>query len=207
MAGVDVCKAHSINLLGVTFSRDGLVRQHVLAKAATAGKLVGMLRRQSRFLSEQARYHVYVSCIRPVIEYSSPIFANCPEGYLRLLDRIQDRAMKLFPNLCGKLDSLTLRRDVAALCQLYRIVDHSAPPMVRQHVNPQFLQVNRRTRTTEALNLRSLQVPKSRTTAHQRSFLPQYTRTWNRLDTEDTFQPTMSGFKRCAARRLRTMRE
>lgn len=206
MTGIDIAKSCAVNMLGLAFTNDGLVKGHVLSKASTAGRLVGMLRRQSRFLSEDARYHVYVSSIRPILEYGSPIFCNCPEGHLRLLDRIQHRAAKLFPSLSYKLDSLSLRRDVAGLCQLYRIIDHSAPPLVRRFIKPSFLAPSRATRTSESLNLRSLTLPKSRTTLHQRSFLPRFSRTWNTLHTEDVFHPTMQGFKRCAARRLRTLR-
>ena len=203
MLGTPIVRADVLNLLGVQFSDDGSVKRHIQTKAATAGKLVGMLRRQSRYLSEEARFHIYVATIRPVMEYGCPVFVNAPDGCLSLLDRIQRRAARLFPGLCHRLDSLGLRRNVAALSQLYRIVDHTAPNSVIHHLSPRFLKVNRTTRGSESCNLRSLEIPKSRTTAHQRSFLPQFSRRWNELNNEAAFASSLTVFKRCAVRSLR----
>lgn len=205
MNGVDVAREASLKILGMTFSSDGLVKNHIISKAATAGKLLGMLRRQSSFLSQEARYRVYAATIRPVIEYGCTVFANAPSTCLSLLDQLQRRASRLFPDLSHKLDPLDLRRDVASLCQLYRIVDGSAPSALRKAINPKFLSVNRATRNTEAMNLRALDIPKSRTSLHQLSFLPRTSRRWNHLTGETAFAPTMSAFKRRCAVELRTM--
>ena len=146
-----------------------------------------MLRRQSRFLSQEARNRVYVAIIRPVIEYGCPVFGNSPSTYLRALDTIQMRAARLFPEFQNRLDTLALRRDVSGLCQLFRIVDHTAPKLVQQRLQPNFLKVNRSTRNNTALNLRALEIPRSRTNFHQSSFLPHYARLWNQLSNETTF--------------------
>jgi len=160
-----------------------------------------MLRRQSHFLSQEARYRVYVATIRPVIEYGCPVFGNAPSTYLRALDNIQSRAARLFPDLSVRLDPLQLRRDVAGLCMLYRIVDHSAPLLVREMIHPSFLKVTRSTRTNTALSLRALQIPRSRTHFHQQSFLPHYGRLWNMLDNDITFAEDVKTFKnRCCAK-------
>ena len=195
-----------MKLLGVTFSGDGSVKDHLVAKASTSGRLVGMLRRQSKFLSEEARYRVYVATIRPVMEYGCPVFVNSPPGHLTALDKIQERAARLFPSLACKLDPLGLRREVSGLCQLYRIADGTAPLAVRRSIQPTFaFQSTRRvTRNNETLTLRAMDEPKSRTTAHQRSYLPHFTRSWNRLSDEETFAPTLKKFKRRIATCLRS---
>jgi len=69
------------------------VGDHIASKAATVGKLLGMLRRQSAYPSRSARYHVYVSTVRPVMEYGSPVFGNVPRGYLGQLDKLQRRLL------------------------------------------------------------------------------------------------------------------
>jgi hypothetical protein len=203
MAGSELSSVSSLKLLGVEFDEDCAVNDHILAKAATAGKLVGMLRRQACYLSEKARYHIYVATIRPILEYSSPVFVNAPEGTLGVLDRIQNRAARLFPTLAHRLDSLELRRDVSGLCQLYRLVNQSAPALVHRHLRFKFLRVARTTRQSEATNLRALEIPRSRTVNHQRSFLPRYVRIWNKLENTTVFAESMSSFKKRACEELR----
>jgi len=104
----------TLNLLGVNFSGDGTVSEHLLAKARTAGKLVSMLRRNKMFLSVKARAQVYFSCIRPVMEYACPLFVKSTGYALKALDRIDARAKRLFPTI--PTDTLSHRRDIAGLC-------------------------------------------------------------------------------------------
>lgn len=174
-------------------------------KAATAGKLVGMLRRQSKFLSQEARFRVYVATIRPILEYGCPIFGTSPSSYLNTLDRIQERAVRLFPDLGHRLDPLPLRRDVSGLCHLFSIINHSAPLLVRQSLMPTFLRVNRATRTSETLNLRAIQIPRSRTASHQGSLLVRYGGLWNQLDNSVVFSENMAKFKNSTVKWLRAM--
>jgi hypothetical protein len=206
MSGTELSEVQSVKLLGVQLSNDGSAKDHILTKVTTAGKLVGMLRRQARYLSEKARFHIYVATIRPLLEYSCPVFVNAPAGYLDAMDRIQLRAAKLFPTYSNRLDPLALRRDLAALCQLYRIVDHSAPALVRRLIKFDYLKVQRTTRTSESTNLRALHIPKSRTSFHQRSFLPRTARLWNRLADSTVFADTMAIFKKKACMELRHWR-
>ena len=203
MNGTELDEVNHLKLLGVDINCEGSAKLHVKQKAETAAKLVGMLRRQSPFLSEEARYHVYASCIRPIIDYCGPIFANAPVGSLRLLDRIQDRAARLFPTQVSRLDCLALRRDVAGLCQLHRIVHGTAPPMVMSHMGVEPLRTTRTTRQSES-SLGALQIPRSRSTFHKNSFLPYYIRIWNRLPERIVFQETLQAFKRMTAEFLRT---
>ena len=202
MEDVNLERVSSMKLLGIELDESGSAKLHVTKKAATAAKLVGMLRRQSMFLSEHARFHIYVACIRPIMEYCCPIFVNVPSSTLGLLDRIQNRAARLFPTLREKLDSLALRRDVAGLCQLYRIVHGSAPPLVRNLLKVWPLRVNRSTRSSEAC-MGSLHPPSCRTAFHQNSFLPYYIKLWNELSDEVLFAKSLDAFKRGAAGLLR----
>ena len=202
MDGVELEEVNSLKLLGVEIDSEGSAKLQIKQKAATAAKLVGMLRKQSRFLSESARFHVYVACIRPILDYCSVIFVNVPPGTLQLLDNVQRRASLLFPSLRDKLDSLSLRRDVAGLCQLHRIVNGSAPSLLTETMRVEPLRSTRQTRQSES-SMGALQPPRSRTTFHQMSFLPYYIQRWNKIPEWIIFQETMGGFKRELARWLR----
>ena len=203
MNGVELEEVNNMKLLGVDIDNEGSAKLHVKQKAATAAKLVGMLRRQSQYLSESARYHVFVSCIRPLLEYCCPLFNNIPIGALQLLDNVQRRAANLFPSMSNLLDSLELRREVAGLSQMYRIVNGSAPQMLLDSLRVEPLRATRLTRQSES-SMGSLQPPRSRTTHHQMSFLPFYIRRWNVLPDDVTLCNGLADFKRRVAHHLRT---
>jgi hypothetical protein len=197
----DLESTDTLKLLGVSFCNDGSLSAHIVEKARTAGKLVSMLYRNRFFLSEQARFRLYVACIRPIMEYASPLFTNAALYALRALDKIDERARKLFPSI--SIDPIRLRRDVAGLCTLYSIVHQRAPSLVLSSVRPKPLPVSRTTRWTEAMNLGALKIPLSKTESHKLSYLPYYARLWNNLSNEAVFASGPQQFKEHAARELR----
>jgi hypothetical protein len=202
MEGSEVKHEESLNLLGLNISTDGGVTEHLMSKAKTAGKLVSMLRRNRMFLSANARKQVYIACIRPIMEYACPLFVNSSGYALRALDRVEARARRLFPSV--NMDPLSLRRDVAGLCVLYAIVHQHVPTLVQENIPIVPLPVTRTTRLSESTNLAALKIPKSRTVAHNNSFLPYFTRLWNTLANETVFARDSQDFKRRACLELRT---
>jgi hypothetical protein len=201
MGSHDLESMETLNLLGVTFSKDGSLSAHIMNKARTAGKLVSMLYRNRMFLSEQARFRVYVACIRPIMEYACPLFTNAAAYALRAIDKIDQRARRLFPSV--SIDPIRLRRDVAGLCTLYSIVHGRAPELVLNAVKLLPLPVSRSTRWSESVNLGALQVPRSKTESHKLSYIPYYIRLWNNLSNETVFANGPQQFKVRAARELR----
>ena len=122
MHGSELTSEQRLNLLGVSFSSSGTITEHVLAKAKTAGKLVSMLRRNRMFLSERARFQVYVSCVRPILEYASPLFLNSPGYALKALDRIDPGWQAIFKNqISGRFPVFpgTSGRYLRAICYLF----------------------------------------------------------------------------------------
>ena len=201
MNGVPIQEVSSLKLLGVEFTNTATVTNYILAKAATGGKLVGMLRRYSDFLSEKARHHIYLASIRPIMEYASPVFVNAPKYALGALDKIQRRAQRLFPSM--RLDSLELRRNVAGLCQLFNIMNCKAPSAVLARINPRVQPYHRATRLEETSNALHLFIAKSNTKLHQNSFLQHYSRIWNGLSTATVVCASMQSFKMAACNELR----
>ena len=164
--------------------------------------MVGLLRRQSRYLSESARHHIYISCIRPIMEYCSPVFCNAPAGAKDLLDRVQSRACSLFPWKKHLLDPLSLRREVAGLCVLHSLVHGHAPPLVKRQLSVNPICPSRATRGSES-NLAALQVPKCRTEFFKESFMPNNIRSWNSIDQGVLLEPSVKRFKSELAKHLR----
>lgn len=196
-----VAAAQDLRLLGVTFSSNGKVTKHILEKAKTASKLVGMLRRFKQYLSATARRHLYVALIRPLMEYGSPVFVNAPGYAIAALDRVQRSAHKLFPS--HQLDSLSHRRDIAGLCLLYKICRDTAPTLLCDRMKPANRVPQRSTRQAIHANGCQLVIPKSRSEHHLRSFMPYFTRLWNGLPNIVVQESSLQRFKVAANVELR----
>ena len=136
------------------------------------------------------------------MEYDCPLFVSSSEYALSALDEIDARARRLFPAI--PMDSLRLRRDVAGVSMLYSMIQGPTLKLVSQMIDIKPLHVARTTRTNEAANLAALTIPKSRTAAHGRSFLPHYVCLWNTLGNETVFARSVQDFKRSASRELRS---
>ena len=175
-----------------------------MSKAKSAGKLVSMLRRNQSFLSPAARAQVYLTCIKPIMEYACPVFVNSADYAFSALDRVDACARRLFPTVT--MDTLSLRRDVAGLCVLYSVVHHQAPQLVLDTIQTTPLPVSRTTRFNEAVNLAALKIPTSRTESHRNSFLCYYARPWNNLDNATVFAKNARDFKKRACQELRAKR-
>ena len=128
---------------------------------------------------------LYNSQIRSLMEYSPLVWSSCPPSYLRLLDKVQDRARRLveFKKLEGELpiffQSLQHRRDVAGLCVLYKVQRLSNPHLsaLRLRSAPQ---AGYNTRASHSVP-HELEVPFARTEQYMRSFHPRFSRLWNKV--------------------------
>ena len=80
------------------------------------------LKRCKKYFTPSDLCNIYVSYIRPKMEYNSHIWAGASSVSLQLLDRIQNRVKKLIgdPQVAETLDPLELRRNVGCLSLFYR---------------------------------------------------------------------------------------
>nr|CAI5846120.1 unnamed protein product [Callosobruchus analis] len=120
--------------------------------------------------------------IRPSLEYCSHVWGCAPTHSLKLLDSIQNRAVRLIDthNLTKDLHSLEHRRRVAGLSLFYRFYHGRCSSELSQIITPKAV----RTRNTrEALHAHPYQVevPTPRTSLHQHSFFWKTSTLWNEL--------------------------
>ena len=161
---------------------------HVRKLATRCSQQLGALRRASFCLPRSALVAAYKGTIRARMEYLSPVWCGGPLTDLRLLHRLQSRALKL----CGLDDSATcalhslrlqpllVRWRTSTLALLHRATTGAAPPPV-SGLLPNPAEWRRTTRASEVAHSRALQTPRSRTAHHACSFLPRAIRTWNAL--------------------------
>lgn len=86
------------------------------------------------------------------------------------------------------------RREVGALCVLYKIVNDINHPLHK--FLPNFHQPARVTRYTESLNSMAFEIGRLSTSQFSRCFMPSICRLWNTLPTVIVTAPTLDRFKR-----------
>ena len=159
--------------------------------------------RKLRFtLDRKSLEIIYISFIRPLIEYSDVIWDNCTQAEKNEIDKIQNEAARI---ACGssKLVSLTDlhkeitweslqdRRDKHKLILFYKMQNSITPQylsdLVPQHVG-----------SVARYNLRNandLRTSESRTTLYYNSFVPAVIRKWNNLPDDVENSGSLNAFK------------
>jgi hypothetical protein len=149
---------------------------------------------------------LYLSFIRPLMEYASVVWAGAHNIDLEALDRVQVRAMHLVTGCtrgtshsllyseCG-WKSLRERRDIATLKLLYRCVRQDAPSYLHNILPKQ----NNEVSVYNLRNPTNYIVPRSRVLCHYNSFLLRAIRQWNSLNETIHLMPTIAMFKQAIA--------
>ena len=82
-------------MLGLTFSSKLDWGSYIISIVKTASKKIGALIRSMKFLSPEVVLYLYISSIRPCMEYCCHVWAGVPSCYLELLDKLQKRICKI----------------------------------------------------------------------------------------------------------------
>ena len=184
--------------LGVTLSRNLGWTDHIDDISLKAGKRVDILKGLKFKLSRKSLGIMYLTFIRPTMEYCSVLWDNCGELNEYKLEKTQIQAAREVSGatVATKLsdlynevgwDSLSARRKRSKLILFYKIV-HGMTPMYLQELLPNRSQPFMR----EASNFRSF---KARTCIFNDSFMPSATRLWNNLNRNVKELPTLAQFK------------
>ena len=122
MNGTSLQNKESFDLVGVAFEQDLSWHRHISSIATSAAKKLGFLFRARKYFSSSNLHTLYVSQIRPCLEYCSHVWGAAPPSTLSILDSIQKRAIRLIddPVLAGRLPTLAHRRAVGDLSLFYR---------------------------------------------------------------------------------------
>ena len=177
----------SINILGVEIDHRLTFESHIKTVAHKASLKVTMLRRMRKLLDSKGLVTLYKAQIRSHLEYACLAWMASPRTHLALLDKVQRRAERIIANACRQgeeinaLESLHHRRNVAALTVLHKAQVQRVP-----HLVPLGLPWRQPQRVTRAA-LQSdclVQVPRSHTSLHQRTFVAATAHLWNAMTTQ-----------------------
>ena len=183
--------------LGVTFSSDLSWKYHVLAIAAKANRILGLLKRTFGRCSE-AIITGYKTMVRPIIEYACPVW-NPHQAYLSdKLERIQRNVSRWI--LGGPIDyterlqclgwmELKSRREYLSIIQLLKFINGFSRVKLDNYLS--FSRASTRSR-----NSRKIWKPFSRTNILKFSFWHRYIDKWNSLPDSLICADSLSKFKK-----------
>ena len=193
------CHVH----LGLNFQSDARWNLHIQGTYEKACSRLNVLRMLKRSLCRDALVKIYMSFIRPVLEYGDIVWDNCNVRESTILEDIQITAARIITglrinssrsNLYQELgwDMLCVRRKVHKLILFYKIVYGLAPQYLQDLLKPCFPpQTNYSLRNHDGL---SFVIPQARTESYLNSFLPSTINMWNDLPLHIRSLPTLSSF-------------
>ena len=175
----------TLKILGVEMDRGLRFDGHINNIAHKASHRVSALRRVASFLDRDGRLLLYKAQIRPYLEYAALSWMSGAATHTKRLDSIQRRALRLVeaadplpaqPEPGSPIDSLEHRRDVAALVVFHKAHVQRVPHLAGLRLPPSA--TTRSTRTVLSSG-DAVEVPFSRSSQHQRTFVSRVSRMWN----------------------------
>ena len=139
--------------LGITFSCNGQWHTHIETIQKAAYKILGIMRKLKYSFSRQALNQVYVSYVRPLLEYSSIVWDGCTEQDKTALERLQNEAARIVTGLtrstsivnlykeCG-WDSLADRRYFQKMCFMYKCSNNLVADYISDIIPPRVADVS-----------------------------------------------------------------
>ena len=92
MGGMEIAKSETLDVLGTSIRSDLRWDDHVGNVPKEAAKCLGFLKRCKKDFTPSDLRTIYVTYIRPKMEYNSHIWAGASKSALVFVDRIQSRA-------------------------------------------------------------------------------------------------------------------
>ena len=193
--------------LGIYLSNDGSWHPHIDHIKAKAWERINIMRKLKYVLDRKSLETIYLSFIRPLLEYSDVIWDNCTNNEKHDLDKIQYEAARIatgatklvsIVNLENEIgwEPLESRRRKHKLTLFYKMIHKETPEYISNLVPP--LVGNRNNYSLR--NEHNLQSVHARTKLYSESFLPSVVREWNDLSLEIRNSTSLPSFKTAIGR-------
>ncbi|MCG8113681.1 MAG: reverse transcriptase domain-containing protein [Candidatus Thiodiazotropha taylori] len=202
MQNVQIQEVNSHKHLGIFLANDCNWHQHINFIKEKAWFRINIMRKLKFKLDRKSLETIYISFIRPLLEYGDNIWDNCTQSEKDDLEKIQNEAARiatgatklvslnnLYKEICW--ESLQKRRRDHKLTLFYKM-NHSLAPEYLSSLIPQ--QVSNISR----YNLRNsgnIQTIRAKTSQYHNSFLPSVLRDWNNLPPEAKQKSSLDSFK------------
>ncbi len=170
----------SVKILWVEVDRGLRFDRHIKHIALKASHRVSSFRRVASLLDRRGRLLLYKAQIRPYLEYAALSWMSYVATHISKFDGIQRRAMRQAEAVGAPahpeapVDTLEQRRGVAAL-----VVFHKAQEQGLPHLAGLWLPPRGTSRDTRTVLSSAVEVPRSCSSQHQRTFWERVSRLWN----------------------------
>lgn len=203
----DITFVESHKHLGVTFTYNGQWHTHIDNILKSAYKTLGIMRKLKYTFSRQALNQMYISYVRPLVEYSSIVWDGCTEQDKNALEILQNEAARIVTGLtrsttlanlyreCG-WDSLANRRHFQKLCFMFKCTNNLIPDYITDIIPPLVRDVS----NYPLRNRENVSNMYTRTEISHKSCIPSSISYWNNLQTNireaDTYESFRHSLKR-----------
>ena len=178
--------------LGLVFNEHLGWHDHVSHITRKASQRLGLLTRLRRRLPPLVIRQLYLSCIRPSLEYASLVWCGLTAGDQAQLDRVQRRAARLITGILPRsdtphavllaragLEDLSSRGKLAQATFAYRMVHDNLPEHLQTYLNS--VRLHRSALSRSLRNSNSVHLPRARKSVLLSSPLYVCSSTWNSL--------------------------
>lgn len=198
---VDPCIEHKH--LGITLNSDCKWTSHIANICASVSKKLSILRKLKYILDRNSLSKIYITFIRPVMEYGCELWNGCGVELADKLEKLQLEAARVVTGLPSYASRQSLyietgweklidRRNRSCLNLFYRIKNDLAPSYLKDLLPPQVFDLSE----YPLRNSDNYVIPRFRLSLTNSSFLPSTLRNWNTLDLNVRNSSTYSVFKR-----------
>ena len=105
---IDFLESHKH--LGLTFSYNDQWHTHIETIQKGANKILGIMRKLKYSFSREALNQMYVSNVRPLLEYSSIVWVGCTEQDKTAFETFQNEAARIVTSLIRSTSVVNLLR-------------------------------------------------------------------------------------------------
>ena len=188
--------------LGIHFSSDGTWHHHIRYITEKAWTRINIMRKLKFKLDRKSLETIYLTFIRPILEYGDVLWDNCSQYEKNELEKIQNEAARIATGATKivslnalyneiQWENLEERRKKHKLTLFYKMKSNLCPNYLSSLV-PQTVQHRSR---YNLRNSNDLDPINARTTLYYNSFLPSSIRAWNDLSEAAIQTESVNAFK------------
>lgn len=188
--------------LGLILSSNAKWHEHIENISSSVSKILGIMRSIKFRLTRKALNNVYISYVRPILEYASVVWDGCTAYEKTRLEQIQYEAARIVTGLTRSVSvnklikeigwlPLSERRLFQKVVLMYKIKNDIAPEYVCNLMPPTVAN-----RTVYNLrNVEDISVLNRRTEIFSRSFIPSTITYWNSIPLSIRNADSINSFK------------
>jgi hypothetical protein len=188
--------------LGITLNADCKWSNHINTIIEKTSKLVAVLRKLKFKVSRNFLEIMYLTFIRPLLEYAGEVWDNCTLADSERLEKIQLEAARIVTGLTSYASllsiyketgwkKLSVRPEKRKLSLFYDIFSGQSPDYLQDLLPITVGQTN----NYNLRNSKNFTIPPRRLSLYQSSFFPSTIRLWNNLPTDLRNSPCQQMFK------------